>query len=234
MEGMDVDEEPCGVPRPTRAARSGELMTRFLTVALAAALISSPAAAGIVFNYEQIGSTSVSDCPPQFPAPPLCIIIDATGIANDIPDVIPGQWLVTLHGQVLFFQGSGNFHSTTYRPVTTTSSVLDQRALPARSVWGRGHHIPVDCNRWNWHFRRSVRLRHVNGRRRDCASRVRSARYAHLRRGVSRGAARSWLLLRSWPLRDLGTGDTGAPAGGPRRRVMAPRPSAQRLTLPSA
>ena len=84
-------------------------MTRFLTVALAASLLASPAAAGVVFNYEQIGSTSVSDCPPQFPAPPLCNIIDATGIANDVPDVIPGEWLVTLHGQVLFFQGSGNF-----------------------------------------------------------------------------------------------------------------------------
>jgi len=84
-------------------------MTRILTIALAAALIASPATAAIVFNYEQIGSTSVTDCPPQFPAPPLCSIIDATGIANDVPDVIPSQWLVTLHGQVLFFQGSGNF-----------------------------------------------------------------------------------------------------------------------------
>lgn len=84
-------------------------MTRFLTIALAAALIASPAVAGVAFNYKQFGSTTVSDCPPQFPAPPLCNIIDATGIANDVPDVIPGEWLVTLHGQVLFFQGSGNF-----------------------------------------------------------------------------------------------------------------------------
>jgi len=84
-------------------------MTRFLLIALAAALIASPAAAGIVFNYEQTGSTVPSDCPPGFPAPPLCNIIDATGIANDVPNVIPGEWSVTLHGQVLFFAGTGTF-----------------------------------------------------------------------------------------------------------------------------
>jgi len=84
-------------------------MTRFLSVALAAALIASPAAAGIVFNYEQIGSTIPSDCSPAFPAQPLCTIIDATGIANDVPNVIPGEWSVTLHGQVLFFAGTGTF-----------------------------------------------------------------------------------------------------------------------------
>ena len=84
-------------------------MTRFLSVALAAALIASPAAAGIVFNYEQIGSTIPSDCSPAFPAQPLCTIIDATGIANDVPNVIPGEWAVTLHGQVLFFAGTGTF-----------------------------------------------------------------------------------------------------------------------------
>ncbi len=93
----------------TAGTPSGELMTRFLTIALAVALIASPAAAGMVFNYEQFGSTIPSDCPPQFPAPPLCNIIDATGIANDVPDVIPGVWSVTLHGQVLFFEGSGTF-----------------------------------------------------------------------------------------------------------------------------
>lgn len=84
-------------------------MTRFLVVAFAAALIASPAVAGIVFDYEQVGSTIPSVCPPQFPAPPLCNIIDATGIANDTPDSIPGQWSVTLHGQVLFFEGAGTF-----------------------------------------------------------------------------------------------------------------------------
>ena len=84
-------------------------MTRFLSVAFAAALIASPAAAGIVFNYEQIGSTVPSDCAPGFPAQPLCTVIDATGIANDVPNVIPGEWQVTLHGQVLFFAGTGTF-----------------------------------------------------------------------------------------------------------------------------
>ena len=84
-------------------------MTRFLSIALVAALIASPAAAGIIFNYEQIGSTVPSDCPPGFPAQPLCSIIDATGIANDVSNVIPGEWSVTLHGQVLFFAGSGTF-----------------------------------------------------------------------------------------------------------------------------
>jgi len=59
-------------------------MTRFLSMALAAALIASPAAAGIIFNYEQVGATVPSDCPPGFPAPPLCNIIDATGTANDV------------------------------------------------------------------------------------------------------------------------------------------------------
>jgi hypothetical protein len=84
-------------------------MTRLLTIALTATLITSPAAAAIAFNYEQVGSTIASDCPLPFPAPPLCNIIDATGIANDVPDVIPGEWLVTLHGQVLFFAGAGTF-----------------------------------------------------------------------------------------------------------------------------
>ena len=84
-------------------------MTRFLSIAFAAALIASPATAGIVFNYEQIGSTVPSDCPPGFPAQPLCSIIDATGIANDVPNGIPGEWSVTLHGQVLFFAGTGTF-----------------------------------------------------------------------------------------------------------------------------
>jgi len=84
-------------------------MTRFLTIALAAALIAPPATAGIVFNYEQFGSTIVTDCPPQFPAPPLCMMVDVTGIANDVPNVIPGEWLVTIQGQVLFFKGAGTF-----------------------------------------------------------------------------------------------------------------------------
>ena len=84
-------------------------MMRFLSIALVAALIASPAAAGIVFNYAQIGSTVPSECPPGFPAPPLCNIIDATGIANDVPNAIPGEWSVTLHGQVLFFAGTGTF-----------------------------------------------------------------------------------------------------------------------------
>ena len=84
-------------------------MTRFLSIVFAVALMTSPATAGIVFNYEQIGSTVPSDCSPAFPAPPLCNIIDATGIANDLPNVIPGEWLVTLHGQVLFFAGTGTF-----------------------------------------------------------------------------------------------------------------------------
>ena len=82
---------------------------RFLSIALVAALLASPATAGIVFNYQQIGSTIPSDCGPGFPAQPLCSIIDATGIANDVPNVIPGEWQVTLHGQVLFFAGSGTF-----------------------------------------------------------------------------------------------------------------------------
>ena len=84
-------------------------MSRFLAIALAAALSASPAAAGIMFNYEQIGSTIPSDCPPGLPAPPLCNVIDATGVANDVPNVIPGEWLVTLHGQILFFAGTGTF-----------------------------------------------------------------------------------------------------------------------------
>ena len=84
-------------------------MTRFLALALAAALIATPAAASIVFSYEQIGTTVPSTCAPSLPAPPLCNVIDATGIADDVPDVIPGTWSVTLHGQVLFFAGTGTF-----------------------------------------------------------------------------------------------------------------------------
>ena len=66
-------------------------MGRFVAIALAAALSASPAAAGIMFNYEQIGSTIPSNCPPGFPAPPLCNVIDATGVANDVLNVIPGR-----------------------------------------------------------------------------------------------------------------------------------------------
>lgn len=84
-------------------------MTRFLSLALVAALTASPAGASIIFNYEQIGSTIPSDCPSGFPAQPLCSIIDATGIANDVPNAIPGEWSVTIHGQVLFFAGAGTF-----------------------------------------------------------------------------------------------------------------------------
>ena len=84
-------------------------MKRFFPVVFAAALFVSPAMAGIVFTYEQAGSTIPSDCAPGFPPQPLCSVIDATGIADDVPNVIPGQWLVTLHGQVLFFAGTGTF-----------------------------------------------------------------------------------------------------------------------------
>lgn len=63
----------------------------------------------IVFDYEQVGGTIPTDCPIGFPPQPLCTMIEATGQANDVPDVIPGHWLVHLQGQVLFFQGSGTF-----------------------------------------------------------------------------------------------------------------------------
>ena len=85
-------------------------MTRLFSVALVAALSASPAvAAPIVFSYEQVGSTIPTECGPGFPAPPLCNVIHATGIANDMLDTIPGQWSVTLDGQVLFFAGTGTF-----------------------------------------------------------------------------------------------------------------------------
>ena len=67
------------------------------------------AIAGILFSYEQAGSTIANDCPPGFPPQPICADIVATGDANDVPDVIPGHWIVTLQGRVLNFVGSGTF-----------------------------------------------------------------------------------------------------------------------------
>jgi hypothetical protein len=87
----------------------GKRMKRLLAITVITLLFSSPAAASIVFSYQQSGSTIPTNCPPGFPAQPLCSIIDATGVANDTPDSIPGQWSVTLHGQVLFFEGTGTF-----------------------------------------------------------------------------------------------------------------------------
>jgi len=79
-------------------------------VAMFVFLFNAPhAIAGFVFSYEQAGSTIASDCPPGFPAQPLCTDIVATGDANDVPDVIPGHWIVQLQGRVLNFMGSGTF-----------------------------------------------------------------------------------------------------------------------------
>ncbi|HEY1328249.1 MAG TPA: PEP-CTERM sorting domain-containing protein [Casimicrobiaceae bacterium] len=82
------------------------LLAAVATVALS---IAPPAFAGLVFDYEQAGGTVVTDCAPGFPPQPLCAMIDANGEADDVPDVIPGQWLFHLQGQVLFFTGRGTF-----------------------------------------------------------------------------------------------------------------------------
>jgi hypothetical protein len=76
--------------------------------AVALTLAALPAGA-ITFDYEQFGSTIATDCPGGVPPQPLCTMIDATGDANDVPDVIPGHWVVHLQGQVLFFMGAGTF-----------------------------------------------------------------------------------------------------------------------------
>jgi hypothetical protein len=85
-------------------------MTRVLSAAalLVCGLIALPLQA-LVFDYEQIGGTVVTDCPSGFPPQPLCSLIDANGEGNDVPDAIPGHWLVHLQGQVLFFVGAGTF-----------------------------------------------------------------------------------------------------------------------------
>jgi hypothetical protein len=85
-------------------------MKRVLAAAaiLGSMLFATPAAA-IVFDYEQVGGTIASDCPGGLPPQPLCVMIDATGVANDVPDAIPGNWLTHIQGQVLFFVGAGTF-----------------------------------------------------------------------------------------------------------------------------
>jgi hypothetical protein len=85
-------------------------MKRLLLFAAAGASMLAVLPAGaITFDYEQFGSTIVTDCPGGVPPQPLCAMIDATGDANDVPDVIPGHWLVHLQGQILFFMGAGTF-----------------------------------------------------------------------------------------------------------------------------
>ena len=83
-------------------------MSRVRSVLLVLLLATSPAFA-ITFSYTQFGSTIPSDCPGGIPPQPLCTVIDVTGAANDLGDVIPGQWAVTMHGTVLFGVGSGTF-----------------------------------------------------------------------------------------------------------------------------
>lgn len=86
-------------------------MKRILAaVAVVVGLLNAqPALAAFIFSYEQAGGTIPSDCPLGFPPQPLCVDIVATGDANDVPDVIPGHWTVTLQGRVLNFLGSGTF-----------------------------------------------------------------------------------------------------------------------------
>ena len=87
-------------------------MRRLLCIAGAAVLLvaAGPASAVIAFDFSGMGTVAALDCPPPLPSQPLCVDINGPGVANDVPDAIPGSWLTSLVGRILFFAGSGTFY----------------------------------------------------------------------------------------------------------------------------
>lgn len=86
-------------------------MKRLLSVALTTGLLlAAPPAWSIAFDFTSTGQVVASDCGFPLPPQPLCVDIAGPAQANDVPDAIPGSWVTTLAGQVLFFVGNGTFY----------------------------------------------------------------------------------------------------------------------------
>jgi len=72
--------------------------------------IASFPVSGLTFNYIDTGVVVGSDCVvPPLPQP-ACAVIDVLGSFNDVPDLIPGDWVGRLHGQIVAGVGSGTIH----------------------------------------------------------------------------------------------------------------------------
>ena len=86
-------------------------MRRLLCIGATALLLvaAAPAYALVAFDFSGMGTVAALDCPPGFPPQPLCVDINGPGVANDVPDTIPGSWTTSLLGRILFFAGSGTF-----------------------------------------------------------------------------------------------------------------------------
>jgi hypothetical protein len=82
-------------------------MRPILTAFAAIALLAAPSASAISFDFEDTGTIAVTDCVTPAVPPPACLVLDGLATANDVPDIIPGIWQWSAHGQVLFGVGTG-------------------------------------------------------------------------------------------------------------------------------